>query len=221
MRSPRVDFDLRFARADRAERHGRTHAEAGALYHKAAKSAACCSDCGRALAPTDSVTMTRRDAGRRRNPDWIRVPICLLCTLDEIARHWSGRRDMYNTPRWHRTRCLNCDRLIRIYGSSRNARTGCGDSRNARTCCEGCQRAVRNERNKLRRRVRHTSRMCVRCGARFVPKRTDAVTCSNRCRQAMHRMQAPAATSVIRDKPRRAPRPAAASTSRYGRGAPR
>jgi RNase P subunit RPR2 len=37
------------------------------------------------------------------------------------------------------------------------------------------------------RRVQPTEKICARCQKSFVPKRADAVTCSNRCRQALHR----------------------------------
>ena len=61
MRSPSIDWDLRWARADRVERHGRTIEEARELWRQAAKSAACCGGCFRPLAPTDSVTMEMRN----------------------------------------------------------------------------------------------------------------------------------------------------------------
>jgi hypothetical protein len=61
-------------------------------------------------------------------------------------------------------------------------------SQGARTACTApARRLARNERNKLRRRVEHEPMICIRCGESFVPKGADAVTCSNRCRQAMHR----------------------------------
>src|SRR5262249_25673172 len=163
---------------DRAERHGRTKEQARELWRQAAKSAAICAGCFRPLAATDSVTMEWRNVGTRRNPHGVRVPICLLCTLDEICSPWwRTKAGDYETPRWHRTRCLNCSRSIRIYGYSLNART----------CCEDCRRAVRLERNKIRRRVGPRERQCARCGELFISKRTDALTCSNKCRQALHR----------------------------------
>jgi len=42
---------------------------------------------------------------------------------------------------------------------------------------------VRSDRN----RVEHKPTTCIACGQMFVPKRADAVTCSNRCRQSRHR----------------------------------
>jgi hypothetical protein len=46
---------------------------------------------------------------------------------------------------------------------------------------------AKNKRNALRRRVEHTAMVCIVCGKSFIAKRADAVTCSNRCRQARHR----------------------------------
>jgi|SRR6266498_5850606 len=43
----------------------------------------------------------------------------------------------------------------------------------------------RNVRFEPERRV--STRLCALCGAAFQPKRTDALTCSNRCRQSLFR----------------------------------
>lgn len=61
-----------------------------------------------------------------------------------------------------------------------------------------CQRAVRNQRNKLRRRVKHEPMTCIECGREFLPKRADAQTCSNRCRQAQHRKRPRSVASASR-----------------------
>ena len=83
----------------------------------------------------------------------------------------------YIPPRWHRARCLNCGRPLRIYSLSLTTRA----------CCFDCRRQAKNKRNAERRRVRHEPMTCIECGRAFTPKRADAVTCSNRCRQAQHR----------------------------------
>jgi hypothetical protein len=57
------------------------------------------------------------------------------------------------------------------------------------TCCDVCQRADRLQRNKLRRRVEHAPINCIVCDHEFVPKRADAQTCSNKCRQTLHRQR--------------------------------
>jgi hypothetical protein len=71
---------------------------------------------------------------------------------------------------------------------------------------------ARNERNADRRRVEHEPRTCIECGRAFIPTRADAVTCSNRCRQAQHRKLAGASGGVkypLRRPPARGQRRAA------------
>jgi len=154
---------------------------------RAARSAAICGCCGRLLAPTDSVTMEWHNFGRRRNPHWKRVPVCLLCTLGEMKPvSWldTDHPTYLSGGYIARVRCLTCNRRMRIKRSSNDFRPL---SRNAQCCCDDCRREMRNEPNRVRRRVKHKSVMCRMCGNFFMPKRADAVTCSNRCRQALHR----------------------------------
>jgi hypothetical protein len=49
------------------------------------------------------------------------------------------------------------------------------------------KRLARNAANNLRRRVVHKRQRCAACREWFVPKRSDAKACSNRCRQALFR----------------------------------
>jgi hypothetical protein len=178
MRSNRnwaAEMDVRWARQERAEYHGRTEEEARELRMQAARSATCCSECFRPLAPMDSVTMQGRKVSKHY---WPRVPICLLCTLNEVIKlRTTDGATFYIPPRWHRARCLNCGRPLRIYSLSLTTRA----------CCFDCRRQAKNKRNAERRRVRHEPMTCIECGRAFTPKRADAVTCSNRCRQAQHR----------------------------------
>ena len=160
---------------------GRSLEQARELWRQAAQDASLCADCFRPLAPAESVTMQRFNIGYpRSNPIWVRVPVCLLCTLDCVAA-WRlpGTAGFYDAPRWRRTRCVNCDRPIwtRSYGLS------------ARTCCADCYRLAHNQRNRLRRRVVQQAVVCVECKRSFVPRRADARTCSDKCRRAHHRRQ--------------------------------
>ena len=176
-------YEISEKREDRAERHGKSIEEVRALWSLTAKSACCCAECFRPLSPMDSVTMEHRvvaGSARHGNQRWVRVPVCLLCTLNDIRHSFMGLDVFYQTPTWHRARCLNCQRLIRIHGRSLNAQV----------CCTSCKHAMKNQRNNLRRRVEHARMVCVECGRSFTPKRADAKTCSNRCRQAQHRKHA-------------------------------
>jgi hypothetical protein len=171
--------ELTWTRADQHERHGKSLEEARELWREAAKTAAICGECFRPLAADASVTIgVRQIAGSRRtnNAQWVRVPICLLCTLAEGSR-FHATWGYYKPPDWHRARCRNCGRPMRTYGRSLTAET----------CCKDCARLARNERDKLRRRVVHAPLACAQCGESFIPTRADALTCSNRCRQAWHR----------------------------------
>jgi hypothetical protein len=186
MRSPPgrnwfAESDIREAREDR-KRHGRTYKQARELYALAAKSASICGECFRPLAPTDSVTMEWRKISKHA---WVRVPVCLSCHLDALAEN--ERRPFSLERHYWRGRCRNCDRPIRIaldwYG------TPSPPSLNAQTCCTTCARLAKNKRNAERRRVEHAPIRCANpaCGKLFTPKRDDATTCSNKCRQALHR----------------------------------
>jgi predicted nucleic acid-binding Zn ribbon protein len=71
-----------------------------------------------------------------------------------------------------------------------HAQCGAGIHRNGgRVCCDDCRRCMLNARARARRRVRHEPMNCAVCGRPFTPKRSDAVTCSNTCRQSLHRQR--------------------------------
>jgi hypothetical protein len=104
------------------------------------------------------------------------------------------------TKRLHLPVCLRCAR--RNYGRAvtrLHPCEGCGRKIGAcepepllsgaylRTCCEACKRLLDLKRSRERRRLVPEPMVCIQCGKTFTPKRADAVTCSNRCRQAQHR----------------------------------
>jgi hypothetical protein len=121
--------------------------------------------------------------GPHASGEFSRTPsLCTLDLLKPLRDHNHPAYFPYFKP-WWRTRCLNCGRPLRIYTS----RSWAGPSRNERTCCADCARLARNKRNAERRRVKRQPIACIACGRFFVPKRTDTMTCSNKCRQAMHR----------------------------------
>jgi hypothetical protein len=61
-----------------------------------------------------------------------------------------------------------------------------------------CSNACRRKRANALRKVEHETRPCAVCGEHFEPKRADAVTCSNRCRQKAHRQRANRPSGVAR-----------------------
>ena len=132
------------------------------LRREARKSATICGQCFRPLAPTDSVTMRGR------------TPICLLCTLTVEPIRLPGCWPFYceSETRWHRTRCLNCGRPVRIQPPFGRYWDHWRPRLNERTCCETCRRRVHNKRNAERRRVEHVPRTCANpaCGKTFIPQ---------------------------------------------------
>jgi len=55
------------------------------------------------------------------------------------------------------------------------------------------------ERLNRRRRAKHEPRVCPVCGEAFTPTRSDAVTCSDRCRQRLRRSRLPERAGSDRD----------------------
>jgi hypothetical protein len=99
----------------------------------------------------------------------LNVPICRDCAQ---RNHRTGY-DVIAESR----RCETCGREMRYWDLYYFPRT----------CCRACGYAAALARSKLRRRVTHEPMICIECGRTFIPKRADALTCSNKCRQARHR----------------------------------
>ena len=108
------------------------------------------------------------------------VPTCITCWLD--LDDWRRRRLR------EIIRCLGCGRPMRPwfrYGSQRGAK----GRREWLTCCAACFAKVEREHDRERRRVHHRPTVCSVCEQEFTPTRSDQVTCSNRCRQKLHRQR--------------------------------
>jgi hypothetical protein len=177
---------------------GRTPSEVCTLREQAAKSATVCADCFQPLSASASVTMVERFVEAvPADPDWERpaydryliVPICLSCWLINVQRFGSKFGDdqhenelLHCEGKIKRARCLGCARPLRLYHKHYRHLP-----RSKQICCSDCARKMRNESNRLRRRVEHAKVKCVVCREAFVPKRSDARTCGNRCRQQLHR----------------------------------
>jgi hypothetical protein len=129
------------------------------------------------------VTLTWWDTGEHY-PIWKRAPVCLICTLADIRpKPWPwSYADHLEYEGWRRFRCQWCGRPVRVARTIRWVTSP--------TCCEDCERLDRNRRNKERRRVTRRPLACEVCGREFIPTRADAKTCSNKCRQALHRRNA-------------------------------
>jgi hypothetical protein len=134
------------------------------------------------------------------------VPICLACWLSELASPWwhlPGLRQrghdriyIHDDKEVRRLRCEGCERPLRVVVPKERRwwRRGWtlpasshGLTLRERCCCETCLHKATLKRANERRRVRHTERACAVCGEMFVPTQSTAKTCSNRCRQQLHR----------------------------------
>ena len=140
------------------------------------------------MPPGASVTMVRRQLRRPgrpspfgRVPDGhtsVAVPVCLDCTLsDDIEQRTQGLR-----------RCKGCGRVMRHFPSAY------GGPRFPRVCsCHAPHNLRARELDHVRngyaaaRAAGAFTEICDGCGERFVPKRSDARTCGNRCRQRVFR----------------------------------
>ena len=117
MRSPfNIDWDLREARGSRQA--SRAHRGPG---ERAMAAGGAIRDVLRRMFPPVVANRLGDDGGAQsravEDSHWVRVPICLLCTLDAI-KLW-GRRGarFYSAPQWLRTRCLNCERPFASTGT--------------------------------------------------------------------------------------------------------
>ena len=149
---------------------------------RAAAAGDVCVCCFRLMPPGASVTTVRRQLrqpGRPspfgRVPDGhasVAVQVCLDCTLsDDIEQRTQRLR-----------RCKGCGRVMRHFPSADG-----GLLRFPRVCSWACAYMVKLARSKVLRRVERSTEICDGCGERFVPKRSDARTCGNRCRQRLFR----------------------------------
>ena len=101
----------------------------------------------------------------KRSDHWV----CLECARSSHRRE----NDIAETGR-----CETCDREIRHWDYSQPMPTA---------CCADCRHQAANKRSRERRRVQHAPMQCAASGEMFTRERSDAVTCSNKCRQAQHR----------------------------------
>jgi len=130
--------------------------------------------------------------------DWIAPDAPVMVVSMPKAQVWELTR------RWvHKqfTVCLDCARKGFGFDIAEQYQCqGCGrelwqwQGRLTSRCCQACSRIAKIAQQKRARRVHHDERICKRCGELFIPKRADALTCSNGCRQALYRERERAAS---------------------------
>lgn len=101
----------------------------------------------------------------------VQAPVCEDCRPQGDHFKWSDP-----VP------CAACGRPLRCAFK----RQGKG----ARTCSHTCWRRLNAERQRQKRGSKDRTRLCVICQSPFVPTRSDAATCSQKCRQKAYRERA-------------------------------
>jgi hypothetical protein len=148
---------------------------AAASRERAAKVRLLCAACRRCLEPGEPVAFVRTRVAGAARP--YRLPHCVGCIATTL---WSALR-------W--VPCLHCGR--RLGSHRRRVQSEVGPAaRTRRYCSERCYgRRVNARKRRLRARDAAILRMatCGECGSPFQGRRSDAETCSARCRQRRFR----------------------------------
>jgi hypothetical protein len=104
------------------------------------------------------------------------VQVCLRCDRSEHKSEYPDRlADLEQRP------CETCARTMYLDGYHRSHR------RRPLTCSYRCNYRRKLKHQSERKRVEHEPRLCAHCGEMFEPARSDAKTCSNKCRQKLYR----------------------------------
>ena len=162
----------------------RTADEVRDLREQAARSGTVCADCFQPLAPDALVTMQPArcyELGNQMVATRADLSALLACEHDAIPAQELDRR-------------LDVVRQIRQTLPLRGMWTPAAGLRHPVSYPARMLRRLPPQHAQRPcprgRRVRHEQIDCAVCGELFTPKRKDAVTCSNRCRQKLHRQRA-------------------------------
>jgi hypothetical protein len=140
-----------------------------------------CAACNRKLEPGEPVWMCVFSDEGRFGRTWMAAVVCAACyaeTFTSFDGRYTYRR--HRLAGWHSRwaitgawSCKGCGRQVHAHSH-----------RVATYCTESCKRAAANQR----RRVESAARTCP-CGRSFTASRSDAVYCSNACRQRAYRQR--------------------------------
>jgi hypothetical protein len=137
--------------------------------------AANCADCGVPLGPADLV-YRRRFAYWNGWTHWKRrAAVCVACLPARVRQREPEA-------------CENCGRpMIRDIYYPLVCSGRCDKAQVNKRSYEKHREQISARRTQARAHVDHDAIPCAVCGKPFKPKRTDAKTCSNKCRQRAHR----------------------------------
>ena len=141
-----------------------------------------CVCCFRLMPPGASVTMVRRQLRQPGRPSpFGRVPD------DHASVAMPGLPRLHADRRRHGASSSATSAVQGLRRAMRHFPSAYGGPRFPRVCSWACAYMVKLARSKFLRRVERFTEICDGCGERFVPKRSDARTCGNRCRQRLFR----------------------------------
>jgi hypothetical protein len=131
-----------------------------------------CSRCQRTLKPDESMIWQWLPSWYHRRS----VEVCLRCHRKEHkSEHASRLAEAEQRP------CETCARMMYLDGYHRF------HARRPLTCSYQCNYRRKLKHQLERKQVEHEPMPCARCGEMFTPTRSDANTCSSKCRQKLYR----------------------------------
>jgi hypothetical protein len=114
------------------------------------------------------------------------APVCIACWLTVKRDAMQSR--FYRPPRYILLgRCDGCGRPIRIEVPAFGGGIRFMRRASQKGCCTDCDHQIELKRLRAKRKVKHAIVKCAVCHKPFVQTRSDAVTCSAKCRQKVHR----------------------------------
>jgi endogenous inhibitor of DNA gyrase (YacG/DUF329 family) len=140
------------------------------LRRRAAWDGRICGGCGRNLTRNEAVYRDR--CNPRDEVQGGATPTCVGC-IDSLYKNSSDWFHLVGP-------CDACGRPVfeETFRSKRWA-----------FCSYRCRKVVEDRQQIERRRVRHQPITCASCQKEFTPRRRDAITCGNSCRQRLHRLR--------------------------------
>ena len=141
-----------------------------------------CTRCEKRFDPAAKAFMVRENVVKFPGEARTIVAVCKKCLTDEEVekRHHLLRASPNKKRRKHiETTCGGCGQRIMTLAKLRK-----GQRWPVRACSERCAQRMRRRPNARRRWP--VERKC-RCGALFLPKRSDAMYCSAACKQRAYR----------------------------------
>ena len=172
-----VDEDRKafYASVDWAEIH-RESQEREALRQAARETAETCGKCGEAIGP-----MTHNFEIYRVREYERFIPMCVKCAPEWMVSRRGTPMRIIPGQEVYEWKCAGCGREV-VFSMSES------QYRRRIYCSEECKRTWKSKGSK-RARTNPVKKTCEACGTQFEAKRSDAKTCSPKCRQRAYRQR--------------------------------